>query len=135
MRNAQPVPMAAMIRPATAGPIIRAALNEVELSADRVGQVLVADQFRDEGLAHRRIERRGAAEQEGEDVDVPQLDDAGDGEQPQRQRQHAHRRLRGDQQLALVEMVGREPGPGQQQKLRPELQRHDHARRPRRCDG
>ena len=32
-RNAQPVPTEAMTRPATAGPIIRAALNEVEFSA------------------------------------------------------------------------------------------------------
>ena len=45
----------------------------------------------------------------------------------QRQSEHAHRRLRGDQQLALVEMVGGEAGQGQQQKLRPELQRHDQA--------
>ena len=33
IRKAQPVPTAAMVRPAMAGPIIRAALNEVELSA------------------------------------------------------------------------------------------------------
>ena len=32
-RNAQPVPTEAMTRPATAGPIMRAALNEVEFSA------------------------------------------------------------------------------------------------------
>ena len=36
-------------------------------------QVGIADQFRDESLAHRRIEGGGAAEQEGEDVDVPEL--------------------------------------------------------------
>ncbi len=33
IRKAQPVPIAAMTTPETAGPIIRAALNEVELSA------------------------------------------------------------------------------------------------------
>jgi len=32
-RNAQPVPTEAIMRPATAGPIMRAALNEVEFSA------------------------------------------------------------------------------------------------------
>ena len=32
-KNAQPVPTDAMVRPATAGPIMRAILNEVELSA------------------------------------------------------------------------------------------------------
>ena len=31
--NSQPSPTAAISRPATAGPIMRAALNEVELSA------------------------------------------------------------------------------------------------------
>ena len=31
------------------------------------------------------------------------------------------------QELALVEVVGGQAGPGQEQKLRPELQRHDHA--------
>ena len=93
----------------------------------RIVQVVIADQFRDEGLTHRRIERRRAAEQEGEDVDVPELDDAGDGEDPQRQGESAHRRLRGDQELALIEMVGGEARPWQQQQLRPELQRHDQA--------
>ena len=90
-------------------------------------EVLVADQFRDKGLAHRGVEGRRAAEQEGEDVDVPKLDKAGHGQHAPGQREHAHRRLGGDQELALVEMVGGEAGPGQQQKLRPELQRHDQA--------
>ena len=38
IRKAQPVPTAAISRPATAGPIIRAALNEVELSATALGR-------------------------------------------------------------------------------------------------
>src|SRR5438874_1487787 len=82
----------------------------------------IAHQFRNERLAHRRIEGGGAAEQEGEDVDVPELDGAGDGEEPQDQGETAHGRLGGDEELALVEMVGGEAGPGQQQQLRAELQ-------------
>ncbi len=90
-------------------------------------QVFIPDQFGDEGLAHRRIERCGAAEQEGEDVHVPELDDAGDGKRPQCQSESAHRRLCGDQQLTLIEIVGGEAGPGQEKELWPELQRHDQA--------
>ena len=92
-------------------------------------QVGIADQFRDESLAHRRIEGGGAAEQEGEDVDVPELDGAGDGQEPQDQGETAHGRLGGDEELALVEMVGGDAGPGQQQELRSELQGHDQADR------
>ena len=81
IRKAQPVPIAAMTTPETAGPIIRAALNEVEFSATALCRSSSPDQFRDESLAHRRVERRRAAEQEGEDIDMPELDDAGDGEE------------------------------------------------------
>jgi len=92
-------------------------------------QVGIADQFRDESLAHRRIESSGAAEQESEDADVPELDGPGDGQDPKDQGETSHRRLGGDEELALVEMVGGEAGPGQQQELRPELQGHHQADR------
>jgi len=49
-------------------------------------QVFIPDQLRDEGLAHRRIERRRAAEQEGQHIDVPKLNDAQDSEQPEYER-------------------------------------------------
>ena len=73
IRKAQPVPTAAITRPATAGPIMRAALNEVALSATALWRSSSPDQFGDEGLSHGCIERRRTAEQEGEDVDVPEL--------------------------------------------------------------
>ena len=73
---------------------------------DRVDQILVADQLTDEGLAGGRIECRSAAEQECEDIDVPQLNDVRYGQQPQRERERTHCRLRDHQQLALVENVG-----------------------------
>ena len=47
----------------------------------RIGQIGVADQFGDEGLARRRVERGDATEQEGEHIDMPELNKAGDGEQ------------------------------------------------------
>ncbi len=78
-------------------------------------QIFVADQLGNEGLPHRRIERGRAAEQEGEDADMPEPDQAGDGEYPERQREYAHRGLRDDQKLALIEMIGGKAGPGQQQ--------------------
>ena len=84
-------------------------------------QIIVPDQFRDEGLAYGRIERRGAAEEEREDIDVPELNDARDRQNPQRQGEGAHRRLRGDQEPALVEMIGGKAGPRHQQELRSEL--------------
>ncbi len=58
---------------------------------------------------------------------MPQLDEAGDGEKTEAQRQQTHRRLRRHQQLAPVEMIGRKAAPGQQQEQRAELQRHDDA--------
>jgi hypothetical protein len=86
-------------------------------------QIFIPDQFRDEGLTHRRVERRRKAKQQGEEVDVPEPDDARDGVHPQHQGETAHRRLRDDQELTLVAMVGGEARPGQQQERRPELQR------------
>ena len=118
-----------MTRPATAGPIMRAALNEVELSATAFDRSASPHQLGDEGLAHRRIERRAAAEQEGEHIDVPELHHAGDGQKPEPQRERAHRGLRRHQQLALIEMIGRKAGPRHQQELRSELQRHHDADR------
>src|SRR5579872_483646 len=58
---------------------------------------------------------------------MPELDSAGDGEDPQRQGESAHRRLRGDQELALIETIGGEACPWQKEELRPELQRHNQA--------
>jgi len=131
IRKAQPVPTAAMVRPAMAGADHPGGVERGRVERHGVVQVGIADQFRDESLAHRRIESGGAAEQEGEDVNVPELDGAGDGQEPQDQGETAHGRLGGDEELALVEMVGGEAGPGQQQELRSELQGHDEADRRR----
>jgi len=126
-RNAQPVPTEAMTMPATAGPIMRAALNEVEFSAIAFGQIRIAHQFGHECLAHWCIERRGAAEQESERIDVPELHPSGDGQNPEDKCERAHRRLSSHQQFALVEMIGGKSGPLHQQELWSELKRHDDA--------
>jgi hypothetical protein len=62
---------------------------------------------------------------------VPELHDAGDGEESERERKDAHRGLCEHQQLALIEVVGREARPRQQHELRAELERHHdpHGRR------
>ena len=88
-------------------------------------QVRIAHQFGHEGLTHRCVKGGGAAEQEGENVDMPELDEAGNGQDAERQREQPHSRLRRNQELALVEAVGGIARPRQQEKLRPELQCHD----------
>ena len=72
-RNAQPVPTAAIRRPADRGADHARAVERSGVQPDRVREVSFADQLGDEGLAHRRIERGTAAEQEGEHIDVPEL--------------------------------------------------------------
>jgi hypothetical protein len=84
-------------------------LKEVALSAPHCAEVLVAHQSATKVCRTGASERRRAAEQEGEDADVPELDQAGDGQHAQRQGEHAHRGLRRDQEPALVEMVGGKP--------------------------
>ena len=74
IRNTQPEPTAAMRRPAIAGPIIRAALNEVEFSATAF------DRSASPTSSETKVCRAGesnavdAAQQEREHIDVPQLD-------------------------------------------------------------
>ena len=102
---------------------------------DGVRQVLIADQFADEGLARRGVERRRRAEQEGEHIDVPELHEAGDGEKPERRRERPHRRLRGHEELALIQAVGGRSGPRQEQAAAARTAAPSPCRPPRRCDG
>ncbi len=92
-----------------------------------IRQVGFSDQLGDEGVTRRRVERGDAAKQKREHVDVPQLNEPGDGENTQREGEGAHRRLGADQELSPVKMIGRKTGQGQQQEMRPELQRHHDA--------
>ena len=58
---------------------------------------------------------------------MPQLNQPGHGEDAQSQRQYSQTCLRGDQKLLPIEMIGGKAGQGQQEEMRPELERHDNA--------
>jgi hypothetical protein len=92
-----------------------------------VRQVGFPDQLGNESVTRRRVERRDAAKQKRKRVYLPKLHEPGDGENTEAEGEGAHCRLRADQELSPVEMIGRKTGQGQQQKMRPELQRHHHA--------
>ena len=68
-----PEPSQAMSTPASAGPIMRARLNDAELRPTALASSSRVDHLVDERLAGRRVERRAGAEQEREHVDVPRL--------------------------------------------------------------
>ena len=54
------------------------------------------------------VERGDAPQQKRKHVYVPQLDQPGDGEDAQSQRQRSHGRLGGEQEFSPVEMIGGE---------------------------
>jgi hypothetical protein len=104
-RIAQPVPTFAMSKPATAGPIIWAAVKEVEFKGDGVWKVAVTDHLGHEGLPNRSIKRRGRARQESEHVDVPEPNGPFYRENSEQPRKQAHRCLSKHQQPALIQPV------------------------------
>ena len=73
------MPTLAMSRPATAGPIIPPAVNELEFRATALGRssspTISATKVWRTGARVRRRIRRGRRE-----IDVPELDDSGEGE-------------------------------------------------------
>ena len=79
-------------RPATAGPRIRDAVEHRGVEPDRVRDVVAADHLDRERLAGRHVDRVRDAEQRGEDHHVPDLDDAGHGEQRRGRTRGASRR-------------------------------------------
>ncbi|MEA2912001.1 MAG: hypothetical protein QOJ15_4082 [Bradyrhizobium sp.] len=93
----------------------------------RIRQVGFPDQLGDECMARRRVECRNAAEQECKHIDLPQLDQPGDGEDTEAKREHSHRRLGREQELAPVEVIGGKSGQGQQEKMGAGLQGQHHA--------
>ena len=119
IRNTQPEPTEAISVPAIAGPIILAALNEVEFRATAFARSVSPTSSADKGVARGRIECRHAAEQEGEYIDMPQRDEAGDGEDAKPEGKHAHRGLGAEQELSPVEMVGRKSGQGRSSRCGP----------------
>ena len=73
-RKAQPLPTAVISTPATAGPTSRAVWKLAELRLTALRTSVGADHLDDEGLPGRVVDDGDHAEQEGDQVDVPDLD-------------------------------------------------------------
>ncbi len=76
-----------------------------------------------ERLADRHVQRREAADQQAQQVDVPQRHHAGDVGQAQREGAHPERDLERDEHPALVDAIGEHPAPEREQQCRGELGR------------
>ena len=99
--------------------------GEVEgrrVEADGVGDLVLVDHLGDERLAGRGVEGRADAEDEGQHVDVPHLDDTRHGDHAQDQRGGRHRQLRELEQAPLGEPVGDDAGVRREQQHGQELQ-------------
>ena len=70
-----------------------------------VRKIIVADHLCHEGLPNGCIEGCGGAGQKGKHVDVPEANDAFDGEKRQASRKHTHRCLGKEQQPTLVQTI------------------------------
>jgi hypothetical protein len=113
-----------------AGPIIRAALNDVELRATAFGRKRSSTSSATKVC--RAGESKAAAHpSRNAKIDVPQLDQTGDDQQSKPERQQPHGGLGAEQHLSPVEMIRDETGQGQQQDLRAELQPHHDTHRGR----
>ena len=130
----QPAPNAAISTPASAGPKMRARVEEARVERDRVRQLVAPDHLEREVLARRRVEDERGAGERGDRVDLPQLDvpeqrDRGEhgGED------HLHR-LRDDHGAAVVEAVGDDAGEQPEHRERPEAaDASTPTARPREC--
>ena len=134
MRITQPVaaappPSAPIIRPARPGPRIRARLKAAELRPTALVTSSLVDHLGDERLAGRGVEGRADAEDERQQVDVPDLDDAGHGDQAEHQRGAGHHRLGDLEQPALGEAVGDHAGVRREQQHGQELEAGGDAER------
>ena len=128
-RNTQPVPTATITRPATAGPIMRAPLNEAAFSATaldafsratrsdtnacRAGLSNAETTPRVSAKAYMRRERHDPLEDQDADHDAD----------------HQQQRLGDHEQTPAVEPVGDPAGRAHEQQRRSELQRHRDAHR------
>ena len=96
------------------------------VQCDRVEQVAARDHLGGEGLADGHVHRVDAAEHEGQDEDVPDLDDAGDGDRKQDERLKRGSDLCPDDHHALVHAVGQDATERSQDGRRGEFERqHD----------
>ncbi len=84
-------------------------LEHARVDADRVAQVLVADDLGDEDLACGVVDDGDHADEERDHPDVPRLHDPGQGEHGEHERQHRERALREHHERALREAVDDDP--------------------------
>ena len=92
------------------------------VEADRVGEVDRVDDLGHERLSRRGVEGRGRAEQEGQDVDVPDLGRARDGEEAEHRGGQRHAEVGQLEQPLLGHPVGDQPGERGEQQEGQELQ-------------
>ena len=92
--------------PAIAGPTTRATLTitELRLTALRRSSGPTISSTNDCRAGFSK--QLSSAEQQRQHVDLPERDEAGDRQEAERQRQHAHRGLQADHEAALVHAVG-----------------------------
>ncbi len=95
-----------------------------------IGEVVVLDQFRDEGLPDGGVQGRDHPEHQGERVDVPELRRARDHQDAQPRAQQRHGGLGQHQEPLAVETIGDQSGHGCQEELRAQLQGHRDPHRP-----
>lgn len=82
MMNSHPVPKGAQSAPRRPLGRSMGAVEQRRVQRDRIGQIVIAHEFRDKGLAHRSIERADAPHEPGKHVHLPQRDKPRKNQQP-----------------------------------------------------
>ena len=116
------VPTVTINTPAIAGPTMREPWISELLRPIAFGRSAGGHQFRDERLARGLVDGERHTEQEDEDIDHPELDGAGEVEHREQGRDHGHRHLGGEEELPLVEPVGKDTSPDAEHERRQVLQ-------------
>ena len=117
---------------ADAGPDDPRGIEERGVERDRVRQLVSADHLEGQLLAGRRVEHEHDPRQQGERVDHPNLDDAGEDHSRERRRDHHPDRLRDDDRPPGVEPVDDHAGHQPENAERHELTGREQSDRERR---
>ena len=88
------------------------------VEANRVGQVLLVDQFRHKRLPRRLVDRGCTTRTPDQDEDAGERDRAGKIEHTEKEREQSQDGLRLHEQLAFVDAVRQEPAPNTEQQRR-----------------
>ena len=126
-RSAGPVPQAAMIRPATPGPMSRPPLNDALLRATAFGSLVHRHHLGDERLASRVVDSGDHPHGEREGVHVPELRGAGDDEHTEDEAVEGEQALGDEEDPALRVAVGDGTGERREEEEGEELQAGDVA--------